>query len=361
MNTDTALLVSAAGIMLLMWLWWRQRFRQAVKVFDKDTTNFQKSKNKGVQSKRKPPDFDQALLGEVCIEVAARLRAGSTPQLSWKGALERRGFLFDQGTLSDLLASVGPLGDVVNVGVRFSDHTGAPLAQVLETLAHTIAETQRVQEGADVAFAGPRSSARVLTALPLLGLVGAQLLGANPLAWFFSGAAPASLAVLGGALAVAGRGVSAKMIRRVSDLGANYALAPALADLVSAGISSGQSVPLVLQALSDAGADGRFGEVGRELILGATWSEAWDDVPAGGDLLERALEPAWNDGISPTAMLTGLAVQDRAVALAQVRVAAEKVGVKLALPLGLLMLPSFVILGLLPVFFSLVGGSLLSG
>lgn len=75
------------------------------------------------------------------------------------------------------------------------------------------------------------------------------------------------------------------------------------ADLLQAALKAGTSIPGALIALDVA-----LGEeeesaglqvVGRLLVMGATWDEAWNDVPARFDMLRDALQPAWEDGAAP--------------------------------------------------------------
>lgn len=93
----------------------------------------------------------------------------------------------------------------------------------------------------------------------------------------------------------------------------------------------------------------------RSLLLGAPWQEAWAEASARLDPLQEALEPAWCDGASPGPILERTA--DR-IRRSRVRVAkedAQRIGVKLALPLGICFLPAFVFLGILPLVVTLAG------
>ena len=306
-------------------------------------------------------------IGALCTEVAARLRAGSTPQAAWAAALGRYGFtgLNAQGgstqqselaLVEEHLVSAGTVGETVVTGMAFSAQTGAPLAGILDRLAASVADGQRTQDAVAVAFAGPKASARVLTFLPLVGLFGAQLLGARPFLWFGSGLPQLLLGLTGLTLTFLGYRVSRRMIRSALELAGQLNLAPVLCDLAAAGTSGGLSVPTTLQALGVAADLEGLVQVGMELRLGAEWDEAWQDAPPSGDLLKVEFEPAWTDGVSPLTLLHAVAEQARGASVTRARSQAEKLGVKLAFPLGVLLLPAFIILGLVPVFFSLVAG-----
>lgn len=136
-----------------------------------------------------------------------------------------------------------------------------------------------------------------------------------------------------------------------------------LLDVTRAAIMAGASVPGALAALAEAlpPAQGEpLARVVTALQLGASWPEAWDAAPERYRDLQHALEPAWTDGVSPVPLLRQGADTVRARRTARAREAAARLGVRLVLPLGLCLLPAFVLLGLLPVLLS-TGAGLLGG
>ena len=70
----------------------------------------------------------------------------------------------------------------VLAAARLSDDLGAPLAGVLERIASAVAADEEADGERQAALAGPRSTARVLAWLPLLGVALGALLGADPVA-----------------------------------------------------------------------------------------------------------------------------------------------------------------------------------
>lgn len=121
-------------------------------------------------------------------------------------------------------------------------------------------------------------------------------------------------------------------------------------DLLTVAIASGAAI---VQAVDVVGAavGGRQGRrlrtTARALRLGTAWDRAWGDHPLGVQL-----EPAWSDGVDPTALLLQAARSIRSERRAAARAAAARLGVRLVLPVGLCLLPAFVLLGLLPVLLS---------
>lgn len=131
--------------------------------------------------------------------------------------------------------------------------------------------------------------------------------------------------------------------------------AAVLLDIVRSAIVAGASVPSALDALARAlpHRQGKaLAQVVTALQLGASWTEAWRDAPGEHDGIRRALEPAWTGGVSPVPLLRQAAATIRARRTARAREAAARLGVRLVLPLGLCLLPAFVLLGLVPVLLS---------
>lgn len=75
------------------------------------------------------------------------------------------------------------------------------------------------------------------------------------------------------------------------------------ADLLQAALKAGASIPGALialdMALGEEEESSGLQVAGRLLMMGATWDEAWNGVPARFDVLKDALQPAWEDGAHP--------------------------------------------------------------
>lgn len=128
--------------------------------------------------------------------------------------------------------------------------------------------------------------------------------------------------------------------------------------LVAAAMSAGAPVPLALRVVG-ASLDGALGgdlvRAGSRLALGAAWDEAWDGTSAPLTPVAGGLRDAWEVGAAPKTLLQIAADQHRARRRAAVQEAAGALGARLVLPLGLCLLPAFVLLGLVPVVLSLAG------
>ncbi|MGZ4514779.1 MAG: type II secretion system F family protein, partial [Mycobacterium sp.] len=84
-----------------------------------------------------------------------------------------------------------------------SEH-GLAIATLMRAAQRDIAERQRFSARVSSAMAGARATAAILAALPVLGVLLGQLIGARPLAFLLSGHAGGWLLVVGSTLTSAG-------------------------------------------------------------------------------------------------------------------------------------------------------------
>ncbi len=126
-----------------------------------------------------------------------------------------------------------------------------------------------------------------------------------------------------------------------------------VADLLCVALQAGASLPRACSAVGAAIGPGH-GDVlmraAKALRLGATWEDAWD-----GHVFKDVLQPAWEDGADPTPLLEQLARSIRAGRAAAAKEAAARLSVHLVLPIGLCLLPAFILIGIVPL---VVSGSL---
>ncbi|WP_122819536.1 type II secretion protein F [Varibaculum vaginae] len=126
-------------------------------------------------------------------------------------------------------------------------------------------------------------------------------------------------------------------------------------DLANAGLAAGSSIPRVLSALATACREPRLSQVSSALIFGVNWKAAWslltqsNQSPEWARYLSQALEPAWKDGVAPEALLKGAGIRVRASKDQRARQAAQKLAVRLVVPLGICQLPAFIFLGIVPI------------
>lgn len=246
--------------------------------------------------------------------------------------------------------------EALAVACTFSGVVGAPLAEVLSRIGHSIDTEEADEEARDVASAGPAASAHILNVMPLVGLGAAGALGAEPLHFFTSSVLGALVAVVGVVLMIAGNVVSARMVAHARGRPPE-GLDPALAcDLVAAALESGAAIPRALDALGEASEMVEFRDLARALLHGQPWQDAWRHVPEGFVPLSQALQTAWEDGVSPVPGCERAAARLRQRRATQAQQQAARLNVRLVVPLGVFMLPSFIALGVVPLVVVLVEG-----
>ena len=345
-------------------------------------------------------------VGLMLTEVATLLRAGATPRRAWSRSLARTGVsegvepggdgvppaLLDLGEAAPerwwpvrvrghwvwrppfpgpgrraarercRAAAAAVPGAVA--ACRLTAALGAPLAEILEAVAGRVAESGRAEASRRTALSGPRATARLLAVLPPVGLLLGAAVGARPEEVLLDGGLGSVLGAAGICLMIVGHRATARMVSAAtaSSSGVDEAL---VLDLAAAALACGASLPGALRALGEALDEEELAVAGRALLLGADWEEAWDapDDEAWRERrsrLEGCLRPGWEDGASPAPLLEGTAASLRAGRRAADEEAAERLAVRLVLPLGLCHLPAFVVLGIAPVVAS-VGLDLLHG
>lgn len=128
-----------------------------------------------------------------------------------------------------------------------------------------------------------------------------------------------------------------------------------LADALAAGQDPGTALGLVCQALPGAAAD-RMADVAPRLTLGADPAEVWAGLVRDPDLavLGRTLARAHATGAPVGVAVARLGEELARASRADVEDQARQVGVKAAVPLGLCLLPAFVLIGIVPLVAGLV-------
>lgn len=177
----------------------------------------------------------------------------------------------------------------------------------------------------------------------LAGLAGAVFLG-GPLA------PVAGLVAAVAVWVVAGRAEPPAVRRRREEARADLPhVVGLLAAALRSGAATGVAVDVVRAALPGAAAD-RLAPVAARLALGADPLRVWEGLAADDALgpLGRALARSQTTGAPVVRTVERLADELAATARAEVEDRARAIGVKAALPLGLCLLPAFVLIGIVP-------------
>ena len=210
--------------------------------------------------------------------------------------------------------------------MEITARSGGPLANALERLGKVLSTREQTQSELEIAIAGPRASTRLVLLLPFLVYVGAGISGLPVLAVLLeTPIAPISM-LLGALIYLAGarwtKRILAKAEPQLSDPGNSY-------DAIAVALEAG--LPLT-QAAECAG-------VAMTLEL------------------RELQESSQSTGIALSESLRNLADSLRHQQFTSDRLQIQKASVSLLWPLGLTVLPSFVLIAIVPIAISLMKGS----
>jgi pilus assembly protein TadC len=132
-------------------------------------------------------------------------------------------------------------------------------------------------------------------------------------------------------------------------------------ELVACGLRAGLSVSAAVAAAGDAAREPYLAEVLGRLRLGVRAERAWARPPPEYAGLARALLLAELSGAPAAAVVSRAAADVRAARRERVELAAARLGVRLVLPLGLAVLPGFVLLAVVPIVLGLAASVLRTG
>lgn len=129
-------------------------------------------------------------------------------------------------------------------------------------------------------------------------------------------------------------------------------------DVVACGLRAGltlaQALAVAAQADSPTGESG-LSRTAALIDLGADPATAWREAPPAFEPLARALLLAAMTGAPAAEIVARAAADVRADRTAQAQVRAGRLGVLLVVPLGLAVLPGFLLLAVVPIVLGLIG------
>lgn len=292
--------------------------------------------------------------------VAALLRSGMGVEAAWEAALQDAGA--SERTAETALAhpDFARVAPSIRAALALSRTLGIALAETLDAIVGTLEEAAENARLMEVAQAGPQATAHLLSGLPLLGVVLAAGLGANPLQFFTQTWFGLVVLAAGGLLWVGGRTWVKHLVRRVS-LHPTQRVEPlVVVKLLEACLTAGLAVPRCLENLGETCREPGLKVLAKLFLLGAPPAEIHGFLRSGVSpvvaQLGAALLPAWQRGANPVATLDLVAQRLRKETAQQITVQTQKLGVWLALPLGLCYLPAFILLGVLPIGWGLFAG-----
>ena len=223
--------------------------------------------------------------------------------------------------------------------------SGAPLAGCLRQLAHSFRDLAQLHRDFSVALAGPVATTRLVMVLPLVGILLAATMGFNALQTLLFTVPGLVCLTLGSGLLV----VAARWNRRLLVRAQRARPAPGLQlDLMAIALAGGGSIDraraLVGAAMRDYAPPERAGGA-----RGDTGDAA---------AVERVLALAVRAGVPAAELLRSEAEQCRQAARTDGQRRSAALGVTLMLPLGVCVLPAFMLVGVVPLLVSVLSSTL---
>jgi tight adherence protein B len=217
-----------------------------------------------------------------------------------------------------------------------AERSGAPLSECLGSFVAALRQADAARREVEVALSGPRSTGRIVLALPPVGLLFSLGLGFDTASVLFGSPAGWGCLVTGGALVLAARAWNGRLVRSAVPSASVPGLRLELLAVAVAGGGSWQGgLDLVDEACRDSPRVGAEDDGGGEAVL---------------ELSRRAGAPAG-------ALLRAAAAERRLEATTAARSAASRLGSTLMLPLGVCVLPAFLVVGVVPLVVALLSST----
>lgn len=215
---------------------------------------------------------------------------------------------------------------------------GGPVVLALNRIIEVFEIHDRNAKEIALAFAGPQSTSKLVMGLPVVALALAQLTGMNPFGAILGSLLGMLSVCLGAGLLVAGHYWTQRLLARALP----ESLDPgAYLDCVLIGLQAG--LPL--------GQARQIAQQNFKQILGAEISK--EDIAA----LDEAAELSRTTGAALTQIILSAADRMREKLRFEISNRIARLGVKLMIPLGVAVLPAFILLSIVPIAISLLSNS----
>lgn len=352
------------------------------------------------RSRARAPDV--ARIASVVQRLAVLLAAGVAPVSAWgylrEGEVAQRiaddasrGTPIPDAIVAALLGAQPPVPDAESAAWRglatawaVATEAGAPLAPTLREFAGSLRSLAQAQREIHLALAAPAATAKLVMALPLVGVLFGMVLGFNTFATLTSTPIGLACLVIGGGLMLAAAAWNRTLVRTAQPRD----LTPGLEfDLVAIAVSGGaaldRSRASVERAIATYGPSAAASPTDSRAVFRAqrphpagdrgtgvhrTMARHSDgqrsDSPDADEQLtgvdeqltgvDAVLDLSRRAGVPAAELLRSEAEEARRSARAEVQERASTLAIKLMLPLGLCVLPAFMVLGVFPLLVTVI-------
>ena len=280
--------------------------------------------------------------------LAVLLGAGVAPATAWQylddapmtAAIAARVETGSPVTAAILAEARGPTRDAwagLAAAWQVASEAGSPLAPTLRAFAASLRAFAAASRSAESALAAPVATARMVMVLPAVGVLFGLALGFDVLGTLF--ATPPGLVCF--ALALLLMLAAWRWNRRLVAAAQPTELTPGLrAELTAIAVSGGASIDRALASVEQA------------------LSVAGLDLEAQGAEVEAVLDLSRRAGVPAAELLRSQAQEARREAAGAADRRASVLAVRLMLPLGICILPAFMLLGVAPLLLAVVSSTL---
>jgi len=220
---------------------------------------------------------------------------------------------------------------------RIATEAGAGLSTTLARSAEVLRGLAQGARDVEVALTGPMATSRVVLALPGVGLALGVLLGFDVVGAVFT--VPGAMCVTAGGILI---GVAVRWNRRLIGAARDVDATPGLAfELLAVALAGGASFDRARRLVADACAE--------------------SGLPQPGDEVDAVLGFARDAGVPVSVLLRSESDRRRRTARSLAARRAAELETRLLLPLGLCVLPAFVLVGVAPIALAIVSSTGIGG
>ena len=272
----------------------------------------------------------------VMQRLAVLLAAGVAPASAWGYVDEEVAAVARRGEpITATLAARTDAWRGLAAAWQVATEAGAPLAPALRTFAASLRSLAQAGREVDTALAGPVATARMVMVLPVVGVLFGMVLGFNTLATLFTTVPGLVCLATGAALMLIAHRWNRRLVARARPRDLTPGIrCELLAIALGGGVSIERATASVDAALAAAGV-------------------AADENAA----VDAVLNLSRSAGVPAAELLRAEAEERRREASARALEAASVLAVRLMLPLGLCILPAFMLVGVAPLLLAVISST----
>lgn len=240
---------------------------------------------------------------------------------------------------ADSIASEpGEAWNLLAAAWHVAEQSGAPIAGVLERMSTAFLRLDTLAKRRNVLLAGPKGTVLLIATLPVLAFVVGEFLGAGAVEQLFN---PVGALLIGSGmlLLIAGIGWGLAMIKSLSD--------------------KDELAGFELDLLWIALAGGSTPEEARRIVVHSVdlFRVAWVDLTSfsSSGAATRMLHTSTENGAPIKDLVEQSSDREREHGLQTLEEQAEKLAIRILIPLGVCILPAFILIGVIPVMLGLLG------